>query len=52
MATDDALKGISMFRDERINVPILGIVENMSWFTLLNCHKIAITYSVEREATC
>lgn len=33
VATDDARKGISMFRDEKINVPILGIVENMSWFT-------------------
>lgn len=33
VATDDARKGISMFRDEKINVPILGVVENMSWFT-------------------
>lgn len=33
VATDDARKGVSMFRDEKINVPILGIVENMSWFT-------------------
>jgi ATP-binding protein involved in chromosome partitioning len=22
-----------MFRNERINVPVLGLVENMSWFT-------------------
>jgi len=29
----DAKKGIGMFRSEKINVPILGIVENMSWFT-------------------
>lgn len=33
VAIDDALKGVNMFRDEKINVPILGIVENMSWFT-------------------
>lgn len=33
VALDDARKGISMFRDDKINVPILGIVENMSWFT-------------------
>ena len=33
VATDDARKGISMFRDEKVAVPILGIVENMSWFT-------------------
>lgn len=33
VATDDARKGISMFQDEKVNVPVLGIVENMSWFT-------------------
>ncbi len=29
----DARKGINMFQMESINVPILGLVENMSWFT-------------------
>jgi len=33
VATLDAKKGIGMFRSNKINVPILGIVENMSWFT-------------------
>ncbi len=33
VALADAVKGISMFRNERINVPVLGLVENMSWFT-------------------
>lgn len=33
VATDDARKGVAMFQDEKINVPVLGIVENMSWFT-------------------
>ncbi|HPA86174.1 MAG TPA: Mrp/NBP35 family ATP-binding protein [Bacteroidales bacterium] len=33
VALDDALKGISMFRSDKINVPVLGLVENMSWFT-------------------
>jgi len=33
VALADAIKGISMFRSERINVPVLGLVENMSWFT-------------------
>ncbi|NMB51515.1 MAG: Mrp/NBP35 family ATP-binding protein [Bacteroidales bacterium] len=33
VALADAAKGISMFRNDRINVPVLGIVENMSWFT-------------------
>lgn len=33
VALADARKGISMFTDEKVNVPILGLVENMSWFT-------------------
>ena len=33
VALADARKGISMFRDEKVNVPILGLVENMAWFT-------------------
>ena len=32
-ALADARKGISMFTGEKINVPVLGLVENMSWFT-------------------
>jgi ATP-binding protein involved in chromosome partitioning len=33
VALADAVKGISMFRSDKINVPVLGLVENMSWFT-------------------
>ena len=33
VALADARRGIAMFNDERINVPILGLVENMAWFT-------------------
>lgn len=33
VALADAIKGISMFRNEKINVPVIGLVENMSWFT-------------------
>lgn len=33
VALADARKGVSMFQSEHVNVPILGIVENMSWFT-------------------
>lgn len=33
VALADARKGISMFQDEKINVPVLGLVENMAWFT-------------------
>ncbi|GHT06032.1 hypothetical protein AGMMS49525_13930 [Bacteroidia bacterium] len=28
-----ARKGISLFQNEKINVPIVGLVENMAWFT-------------------
>jgi len=33
VALADAKKGIAMFQQESINVPVLGIVENMSYFT-------------------
>lgn len=33
IALIDARKGIDMFLTDKINVPVLGIVENMSWFT-------------------
>lgn len=33
VALADARKGISMFTNDKVNVPILGLVENMSWFT-------------------
>ena len=33
VALADARKGISMFTGEKINVPVLGLDENMSWFT-------------------
>lgn len=33
MSFADALKAMNMFRLSNINVPILGVVENMSWFT-------------------
>jgi ATP-binding protein involved in chromosome partitioning len=33
VALADAIKGISMFEGDKINIPILGLVENMAWFT-------------------
>ncbi len=33
VALADAIKGINMFQGDKINVPILGLVENMSWFS-------------------
>ena len=33
IALADARKGVDMFRNEKINVPVLGLIENMAWFT-------------------
>ena len=33
VALADARKGIAMFQQEQVNVPVLGLVENMAWFT-------------------
>ena len=33
VALADARKGIAMFTGDKVNVPVLGIVENMAWFT-------------------
>lgn len=33
VALADARKGIAMFRDPKINVPVLGLIDNMAWFT-------------------
>ena len=33
VALVDARKGVDMFQNEKINVPVLGLVENMAWFT-------------------
>ncbi len=33
VAVADVIKGINMFKGEKINVPVLGIIENMAWFS-------------------
>lgn len=33
VALADARKGINMYRNDKVDVPILGLVENMAWFT-------------------
>ncbi len=33
VALADVVKGLNMFRDKKVNVPVLGLVENMAWFT-------------------
>ncbi len=33
VALADARRGITMFTDPKVNVPVLGLVQNMAWFT-------------------
>ncbi len=33
VALADARKGVDMYTNDKVNVPILGLVENMAWFT-------------------
>ena len=33
VALADVLRGVNMFRNPQVNKPVLGLVENMSWFT-------------------
>lgn len=33
IALADVVRGIEMFNSEKINVPIIGLIENMAWFT-------------------
>jgi len=33
VALADVIRGIAMFRSDKIEVPVLGLVENMAWFT-------------------
>jgi ATP-binding protein involved in chromosome partitioning len=37
MSVGDALRAVKMF--ERVNTPVIGIVENMSWFECPHCGK-------------
>lgn len=33
IAIADVVRGVEMFRNKSVNIPILGIIENMAWFT-------------------
>jgi len=33
VATADVLRGIRMFKTQGIDIPVLGLIENMAWFT-------------------
>ena len=51
IALIDAKKGLNMFR--KVDVPVLGIVENMSYFTCPNCGHVSHVFShggARREA--
>ena len=39
VALADARKGINMYTNDKVNVPILGLVENMSYITCPDCGK-------------
>ena len=43
IALIDARKGLNMFR--KVDVPVLGIVENMSWFACPNCGHVSHIFS-------
>ena len=33
VAVADVIRGVEMFRHPQVNIPVLGIIENMAWFT-------------------
>ena len=33
VAVADVVRGVEMFRHAQVNIPVLGIIENMAWFT-------------------
>jgi ATP-binding protein involved in chromosome partitioning len=43
IALIDARKGLNMFR--KVDVPVLGIVENMSWFACPNCGHVTHVFA-------
>lgn len=49
VALKDAQKGISMF--DKVKVPVLGVVENMSYFECPNCHQTSHIFGCEGGKT-
>ncbi len=33
VAVADVVRGVELFRNENVNIPVAGIIENMAWFT-------------------
>ena len=53
VALNDARKAASMFGNKELNVPIFGVVENMSWFTQNLTPKKNIIFSARwRRNAC
>jgi ATP-binding protein involved in chromosome partitioning len=51
VAIEDAVKAVSMF--DKLQVPVLGVIENMSYFVCTNCetrHEIFASGTAERRA--
>jgi len=48
VALADAKKGVAMFQQDSINVPVLGIIENMAYFTPKELPEINIIF-LERK---
>ena len=51
VALADARKGIDMFTNEKVNVPVLGLVENMAWFTPAHSGKQILSFRERRRKT-
>lgn len=49
IAVADVRRGVEMFRNPQVNIPLAGIVENMAWFTPEELPE-TVTTSSEREA--
>ena len=50
IALADARKGVNMFQLDSINVPVIGIVENMGYYLLhQSCLKISIIFLEKKE---
>jgi ATP-binding protein involved in chromosome partitioning len=51
VAIEDAVKAVNMFK--KLSVPVLGLIENMSYFVCPNCntrHNVFATESAEERA--
>ena len=52
VALADAIKGINMFESPGINVPVLGLVENMAWFTPAISSEKKVPRNWQKKRVC